>query len=456
MTLSNSTRQSFLERVARFGGLDAHVLGTLLFRGWGLFAGLFTMLLVPLLLPRVHQGFYFTFSSLVSLQIFFELGFNHVISQIVSHEASLLEQATDPARKQAHAAKLGSVRQLATRWYRVMAALFAPAVLFLGTYFFSSKQALPVAEWLIPWGVLCAASAVNLYVSPQLAIVEGLGRVDRVARLRLLQSICGYAVMWALLLVHAKLWAAVAVPAVAMAISLWWVRHRAFSDAPAALREFASASAGGTPLTWRRDVLPLQWRIALSWVSGYFIFQIFTPFLFAHQGAVAAGRAGLALAACTAILGLGMSWVNATSPRMSAAIARGDRVELNHSFSRVLARSLGFTAIALAALVALAAAGQYLGLHFADRIADATTLACLALATLANCAIGAMAIYMRCHKEEPMLLSSVVMAIVTLSAVGWGSTVNAQLPFVLYAAVTLIIALPWTIGIFLRYWRRPN
>jgi len=456
LSIVRPTRQTILSRITRIGSLDAHVLSTLLFRGWALLAGLFTMLLVPLCLPEVHQGFYFTFNSLVSMQIFFELGFNYVITQIVSHEASLLQHSTDPARRHEHAAKLASVRSLAARWYRVMAALFAPAVFLFGIYFFHSQNALPIAEWLVPWGILCTSSAVNLYLSPQLAIVEGLGRVDRVARLRLLQSFFGYVLMWMLLLAQAKLWAILAVPGAAMVISLWWVRHHAFAEAPKALLEIASPSTVRPALTWRWDVFPLQWRIALSWVSGYFIFQTFTPFLFAHQGALEAGRAGLALAACTAILGLGMSWVNATAPRMSAAIARGDRAELNKIFSIAVLRSLGFTALALALLIGAVAVFQHEGLHFALRIADASTLVWLGLATLTNCAIGAMAIYLRCHKEEPLLMSSVVMAIVTMAAVSWGSTINAQLPFMLYAVATISIALPWTIVIFLRYWRRPS
>lgn len=449
-------------RLARILAFDPHILGTLILRGWSLGAGVLTMLLVPLALPKEHQGYYFTFASLIALQVFFELGFNHVISQIVSHELALHGQAGTEEARQRHAARLQAVSYLTANWYRPMAIAFALIAFGSGTVFFLRQGVLPWQDWLAPWLLVCLGSSLNLYVSPLLAVAEGAGRVDRVARMRLIQSIAGYGLMWALLLAHSRLWAAAAVPCVAGLISWRWLADRRRLGLPQVLVHpqadgAAPASADAPPaLTWRRDVLPLQWRIALSWVSGYFIFQAFTPFLFAHQGAVAAGRAGLALAACTAILGLGMSWVNATSPRMSAAIARGDRTELKHIYSRVLVRSLGFTALALALLIGAAVAGQHAGMRFAERIADPITLTCLGLTTLANCAIGAMAIFMRCHKEEPMLVPSVVMALLTLTSVSWGSTVNAQLPFVLYSAVTLCIALPWSIAIFLRYWRRPN
>ncbi|WP_374587313.1 hypothetical protein [Ideonella dechloratans] len=448
MTVHTSERLK--ERLTRIGGFDTHIIGTLLFRGWALLAGIVTMLLVPIYLPREHQGFYFTFSSLISIQIFFELGFNHVISQLVSHEAALAHEAVGDEKRQYHIARLASVHILARRWYRVMATLFFAVAFITGFIFFKAQDALPTSQWWAPWAILCFSSALNLYASPLLAICEGLGRVDRVARLRLIQSIIGYLGMWTLLLLHGRLWAATLVPTVAAIFSLWWIGNPEEQDFPPSATPFA----GDAAITWLEDVFPLQWRIALSWMSGYFIFQIFNPFIFAYHGATAAGKAGLALAAYTAILGLGMSWVNATSPKLSAAIARGARQELRLTFRRVATRSLAFTILATLVLITVRAGAAYAGLSIADRIADESTLLLMGLATVGNCAIGAMAIFMRCHKEEPMLWNSLAMAALTLATVGLSSRYDIHWPFGLYAAIIVFIALPWTIVIFHRYWKR--
>ncbi|SEK57306.1 hypothetical protein SAMN05216359_102248 [Roseateles sp. YR242] len=446
-------QERLLTRLSRLGGLDAHVLSTLLFRGWALLAGVLTMLLVPLCLPKEHQGFYFTFSSLISIQIFFELGFNHVISQLVSHEAALMHASTDPAQRQWHASRLASVRHLGHRWYQVMAILFALVVFVAGLVFFEAQKALPAGEWWMPWALICGASALNLYASPQLAISEGLGRVDRVARLRLVQSMVGYGAMWVLLLLHARLWSAVLVPAAGAALSLWWIRHRAHLHHPRGPTADLPSDPSAT-ISWRRDVFPLQWRIALSWISGYFIFQIFNPFVFAFHGAAEAGRTGLALAAYTAILGLGMSWVNASTPMMSAAIACGDRDKLRSIFRRVAVRSMAFTVMATLILVSGRAAAAYAGLPLAERIADVPILLLMGGATVGNCLIGAMAIFMRCHKEEPMLQSAVVVAVLTLAGVASTSRYDVHWPFAMYAGITVLVGLPWTVLIFRRYWRR--
>ncbi len=45
-------------------------------------------------------------------------------------------------------------------------------------------------------------------------------------------------------------------------------------------------------ISWRREVWPFQWKIAVSWLCDYFIFQLFTPVLFAFRGPVEAGQDG--------------------------------------------------------------------------------------------------------------------------------------------------------------------
>src|SRR5688572_27603804 len=71
-------------------GIDFHILSTILFRSWGIGAGFLTTLLLPLMLSPAQLGYYFSFASILALQIFFELGFNQVITQIAAHEAAEL------------------------------------------------------------------------------------------------------------------------------------------------------------------------------------------------------------------------------------------------------------------------------------------------------------------------------------------------------------------------------
>jgi len=37
---------------------------------------------------------------------------------------------------------------------------------------------------------------------------------------------------------------------------------------------------GPYEVDYKNEIFPLQWRIGLSWISGYFIFQLINPLLF--------------------------------------------------------------------------------------------------------------------------------------------------------------------------------
>src|SRR5947207_15746766 len=71
-------------------GLDRAVGFTVLARGWSSLAGLMTVALIARFLSPHEQGYFYTFGSLIALQIVFELGFAFVILQMASHERAHL------------------------------------------------------------------------------------------------------------------------------------------------------------------------------------------------------------------------------------------------------------------------------------------------------------------------------------------------------------------------------
>src|SRR3954449_4303718 len=116
--------------VRRVLGVDRAVGFTILARFWGSAAGLLTVALIARFLSAAEQGYYYTFSSLVALQIVFELGFSFVILQLASHERaelSISNQYEVSGSPTAHA-RLASVIQKSVRWYSVAAVLMAGAL----------------------------------------------------------------------------------------------------------------------------------------------------------------------------------------------------------------------------------------------------------------------------------------------------------------------------------------
>jgi hypothetical protein len=74
-------------------------------------------------------------------------------------------------------------------------------------------------------------------------------------------------------------------------------------------------------VSYKEEIFPYQWKIALSWISGFFIFQLFNPVIFATEGAIIAGQMGMTLAILSAIQSLSMSWMSTKVPLFSNLIA---------------------------------------------------------------------------------------------------------------------------------------
>src|SRR5581483_9084023 len=100
-------------------GIDRAIAFTVVARAWSSIAGLVTVGLIARFLTQKEQGYYYTFGSLIALQIVFELGFAFVILQMASHERAHLvlhKDGTISGERTAHA-RLASVFQKTVRWY---------------------------------------------------------------------------------------------------------------------------------------------------------------------------------------------------------------------------------------------------------------------------------------------------------------------------------------------------
>lgn len=432
-------------------GIDVHILATLIHRSWTVVAGGVTMLLIPFCLNAVEQGYYFTFASILALQIFFELGMGQVVVQIVAHEAAHLRQRADGSYEgdAEQMARLTLLRAQLRRWYLPAALLFMSVVCGAGLVFFSDGG-LPWSQWAPAWASLVVATAINLYYSWKMSMIEGFALVRNIAQLRLFQSVIGYSLLWAGLFTGAGLWVVVAVPFTTAVATTCWMKVGAASR----VLQIRSNKPPAQPISWRRDILPFQWRIAVSWISGYFIFQLFTPLMFRQFGAAEAGRLGLAMAIFSAISTIGLSWVNAKAPNMSMLIARRESAALLAQLKAVALPSLFFTT-ALSALVLLAVWGaMQLDMAIIQRVSSLPVLICIATVTTTNCAIFSAAIYMRAHREEPMLPVSVTGGILTAVVVWYGSKYGAFEMMLGYTVVTILVALPWTLRLLHSYLAR--
>jgi hypothetical protein len=447
-TLNRHTRNWLFTKL----GIDKAIAFTILARGWASCAGLVTVALIARFLTPAEQGYYYTFGSLVALQIIFELGFSFVILQMASHERAHIEIASDgtvTGDPIAHA-RLASVLQKATRWYSVAALMLAAFLIIAGAHFFAvhTDPAADVA-WRLPWYAAALAASATFQLDPILSFMEGCGFVASVARVRFAQAIAGSSLAWLALESGHGLFAPAMMIAGNACVSLIWLsRQRRL------LIGLLRFEAGPHRIHWIREVWAFQWRIAVSWLCGYFIYQLFNPVLFAYRGAIAAGQMGMSLSLANALQAVAISWLNTKAAPFGAMVARREFPQMDLVFFRALRQSV---AVFLSGAILIVAGEWILSVdhfHFAQRLLSPPILAALLGATLVNVVVFGEALYLRSHKQEKFLFNSVLGAMLVSTSTWYlGKNYGATGVVLGNLTIALLMGLPMGTYVFLKYRR---
>jgi hypothetical protein len=445
-------RTSSVARIKHWTGLDRAIGFTVMARGWLSFAGLVTVLLIAHFLSAAEQGYYYTFSSLVALQIVFELGFSYVILQLTAHERAHLQIDTSGGISGCEVAhsRLASVLQKAVKWYTAAALLMAGTLLPAGMYFFTTHQGSAAhVSWKLPWICVVLAAACTFQIDPILSFMEGCGLVADVARLRFSQACTGSLLGWTALVTHHGLFApAMMIAGQAIAGIFFLVLRRRL------LLPLMRRKTGNNIIDWRTEIWPFQWRIGVSWLCGYFIFQLFNPVLFAFQGAVVAGRMGMTLNVVTAIQSVAISWVSTKTAPLCSMIARKEYHLLDTLFFRSVKQALAVSVIG-ALVIWLGVEGLNFG-HFAlaNRLLSPLCVGLLLAASTVNIVVTSEAIYLRAHKQEKFLGVSVLSAsLIGASTYFLGKYQGAAGVVFGYLGLTVCVSLVYGTHTFIKYRR---
>ena len=396
-------------------GLDRAIAFTVLGRVLQGLGSVGSVLLIVHFLSAAEQGYYYALWSLVALQSVFELGFSFVILQVAAHERAHLEFHPDGSITGSQAAhfRLASLLQRAVRWYTIAAVLMAVLLMIGGERFFSLHQQ-PKAPniWIVPLRVTVLACAITFSIGPVLSFLEGCGQVAQVARMRFFQSTVSVALSWAAMLSHHGLFspAMVLLGQGIVASGLLYTRRRLLLP----LLRMHVAHMG---INWRREVWPFQWKIAVSWLCDYFIFQLFTPVLFAFRGPVEAGKMGLSMSVVLQMSAMMLAWMTTKAAPFGNLIARKDTPELDRLFFRALRQSISLFAGAASLVLLCVLVAPYILPKISRRIEDWPIFLLLLLTALSSHVVQSEAIYLRAHKCEPFLVQSIAIALCTAGSV---------------------------------------
>lgn len=401
----------FLRHLASKLGIDKAIFFTSLARIIQAAGGVISILFVARFLSGEEQGFYYTFGSIVAIQIFFELGLNGIITQYVAHETSFLHWDNKYllSGEKKYLSRLSSLLHFCVKWYLAFASILLFTLIIVGFLFFNKFGHNHDVSWKIPWLLLAIGTALNLLIAPILAFIEGLGKVQEIAQIRLYQQIIALLIVWIGLAAGAKLYVSglnclMAVLLISLILGLSKFRNLLLNIWRVKLTD---------KVNYRKEIFPYQWKIALSWISGYFIFQLFNPVLFATEGAVVAGQMGMTLAALNGIQSMSLSWITTKIPLFSGLIAQKNYFQLDSIFNKTLKQSVfingSFIIIMLIGVFIIRHFNIIIGgMDLGNRFLPYLPMILMMIPLFINQFVNAWATYLRCHKKEPFLINSIV------------------------------------------------
>jgi len=392
--------------------MDRAVLFGLLSRIWGLGAGPVTALLIVAKFSPEVQGYYYTFGTILALQVFAEMGLGTVVQQFASHEWAKLKLDEKGCIVGDHDAfsRLVSITKIAIKWY-----LFGSAIVVLGLsiggYIFFSNSPNVNVSWFFPWLVLCFLTGGNILFVPIWSLLEGCNQVSRLYTYRFIQGALTSISVWVAIMIGANLWTAVVSSITTVLCAFIFLKKKYWNF----FQMLLFSHPKGQRISWSSQMLPMQWRIALSWISGYFVFSLFVPVLFKFHGPVVAGQFGMTWSVVGLLGTISGSWFNPRIPQLAILIAQRKYAELDLLFWK-LTKLVIFITVFMAILIwlfiyLLNIINHPLTFRFASRLLPPFATGLLLAAQVLLISSFPFSSYMRAHKEEPIMHLSVLAAI---------------------------------------------
>lgn len=384
----------------------------LLARVWGVCTGPLTAILIATKFTQELQGYYYTFGTILAMQVFVELGLGVVIQQFASHEWSKLslDQSGRIVGDRDALSRLISIAEVATKWY-IAGGLIVAFGLGIGGYVFFHDASGSGVSWQWQWLLLCFFTGINICLVPIWALLEGCNQVSSLYLYRLIQVGLSSLAVWTSIFLGAGLWTPNISLGVVLVCALVFLRTRYWPF----LKTLILSNPAGPRVSWSRDLLPMQWRIAVTWASSYFIYSLFTPVLFKYQGPIVAGQFGMTWSAVGVIGIISTSWLSPRVPQFAMLIAQKKYEDLHILFWRttkiVIAVSILIGFMVWFLVFALNAIDYSFAKRLAVRLLPPLPTGLFVLAQTLMIASGPFSTYMRAHKKEPIMFITVLAAL---------------------------------------------
>jgi len=301
------------KRLFIFLGIDSSIGWSIINAVWGLFKGFISLYFLLRYLTIEQQGIWYTFINLGFLTSFADLGFTIIITQFVSHEYSKLTFNQGLVLGNIYNLdKFFSLVRFSLKIYFFITPIAVVILAVAGFWFFSTQSLLI----LIAWFVFSIVGGFSLIGSLLQSIYQGLDKVKEIQQNIFIGSFFTTIFNWALLFFKFNIWALVGGNVFGLLVMLFIL----YRKAPLFWKQIYHYK-NLVKYNWFNEIISLQWKYAISWASGYFIFNLFVPAAYKIQGANIAGQIGITIGLIGVVSGISDSWLRTKVPKFNILVA---------------------------------------------------------------------------------------------------------------------------------------
>lgn len=423
------------KKILNLLGLDRAIAASSLTQLMRFVTGPITMVLMIKYLSPEEQGFFYSFGGVLGIQVFLEAGFAQSITQFTSREFANLSfdergrLVGDPVSL----SRLRSVFNQANRYYLAMAVILFVALAAGGYFFFSSKPDYGV-PWQIPWFVITICASIGFLLTPYWAMLDGCNLVAQTATFRLFSTLGGFLITAICLLLELGIYVTMYTSIVMLVMPVAYLSLRR-----GALIKQILGKPGEHQVSWRKEIWGFQWRIALTWMSRYFLESGIAPLAFHLSGPVLAGKIGMTFQIIRMLGGIANTWTTTKIPGWGIMATKGLWTELETSWRNAAKRNVIFCGLSMLAFSCGFPLLGYFWPEAAARFVNGWMLACFALGWFCYSFWLVSMHYTRALREEPYTFIHMAVGIVFL---GGSLLLSTRMQGAVIPVMFLIVHIP--------------
>ncbi len=437
--------------------LDRPLAFALATRVWQAVSGPITIVLLIRTFSLPEQGVYYAIISIIGIQAYFELGLLNVLVSHSGHEAAAMNKAAASGDENFEAnpqwlhaaARMRDLIHASFKWFGIAGLMYAVSAVVFGWYILSGSD----VNWRGPLLAIVPVAAVSVCLAPALAILEGAGFRDLIYRFRFIQMAVGSFAVWLALATGFKLWALVISSLLqsCMAVYITFVVNATFFS------KFRNLTDQSSDFAWTRDVVPVQWRMAMISATFHFATQFFVIIVTMFHSDTQAAPLGMTLSVTGAIQMLALAWVQTKYPVVSTHHGAGDRETAGMIWRRTAIISTSLLVAACAALVAIIACLPLLEMGIEKRFLTPWLVIVLSIGCLSNHVAAVQGFYVLSRRAKPLLAASLIGSLSTGAAVWIGGYFHSSAGVVTgYALAMTLVLVPFHSWAYYRFRQRTD